>query len=206
MKKITLSTAYLPPIDFFQAIGDSFFILLEKEEFYQKQSYRNRTCILSANGIQSLTIPIIQNHIKTAIKDVRIDYKMPWQRTHLRSIQAAYNNSPFFLYYQDYIIPFYEKKEVFLFDFNHKLIETICNLLKWNPVFEFTTTYHETYPPDIIDLRNAIHPKTSSPTLSSSNTKPYSQVFSSKFGFTPSLSIIDLLFNEGAYAISFLNV
>ena len=202
MKRVVLSTAYLPPIAYFQAIGDYSFILFEKEEFYQKQSYRNRTYILSASGIQILTIPVLQNHTKTCIKDIKIDYKIPWQRTHLRSIQSAYNNSPFFLYYQDYFIPFYEKKEVFLFDFNHKLIDVICKLLSWNPHFDFTTTYNDTYSGDT-DLRKIIHPKNELP--SPSFIKPYTQVFSSKFGFTVSLSIIDLLFNEGPLATSFLH-
>ena len=34
--------------------------------------------------------------------------------------------------------------------------------------------------------------------------RPYYQVFSDKFGFIPGLSVLDLLFNEGPDAVSYL--
>ena len=77
---------------------------------YIKQTYTNRCSIISANGIQDLTIPIIKPKEKTPIKDIRISSHDNWQQLHWRTIQSAYNSSPFFEYFCDDYAPFYAKK------------------------------------------------------------------------------------------------
>lgn len=55
------------------------------------------------------------------------------------------------------------------------------------------------------DLREVIHPKRENTILSDLGLKkPYYQVFASKYGFLSSMSIMDLLFNEGPDSIVFL--
>jgi len=49
-----------------------------------------------------------------------------------------------------------------------------------------------------VNLREAISPKSHKfPPDQQFKPHPYTQVFTDKFGFTPNLSFIDLLFNEG---------
>ena len=79
--KTLFSVAFFPPVEFFQIAIKSDLLLIEAVENYQKQSYRNRCNILTANGILSLTIPVCHTH-KTAIREVRIDNKTDWQRKH----------------------------------------------------------------------------------------------------------------------------
>lgn len=198
-KNILLSTAYLPPIDFFISIGGSNLSVLDDTENYQKQTFRNRTCIYAPNGVQSLIIPILRPY-NIPIKDVKIEYQTPWQRNHWRSITAAYNNSPFFEYYQDLFYPFYTQKTTFLFDFNWNLIQLLLKLLnESNPIYSLSDRPESVH--ELTSLTSLISPK--KPNLFNYNT--YYQVFNDRYGFIPNLSIIDLLFNLGPKAHEFLD-
>jgi hypothetical protein len=151
---------------------------------------------LTANGVMDLTIPVEKiNGSKTLIRDIRIFNHENWQMLHWRAMESAYSNSPFFEYYKDYLLPFYSEKFDFLFDFNFKLLQKTFELLEIElPEIEFTNAFSQTKENEnIIDFRNKFDPKKTLPTA-----KPlYYQVFTEKFGFTPDLSIIDLLFNLG---------
>ncbi len=195
-KNIVLSTAYLPPVDFFKSTGGFSLCLIDSTELYQKQSYRNRTYIYSPNGMQPLIIPILRP-FNIMVKDVKIDYKMEWQRNHWRAIQTAYNNSPYFEFYQDYFAPFFHQKIPFLFDFNFELIQLCLKLLK-----NVSTTFISSNPNEFFEVKNneILHPK--KPSIYS--YKPYNQVFNEKFGFIPNLSILDLLFNVGPDSYSYI--
>jgi len=84
---VYLSTAYLPPSEYFAAIAEYDEVLIENEENYLKQSYRNRCYILSSNGIQMLSVPVLLGSLhKTPIRDIRIDYSKRWQQVHLGAI------------------------------------------------------------------------------------------------------------------------
>ena len=71
-------------------------------------------------------------------------------------------------------------------------------LFKFNLNFKKTDDYfHESN--DKIDYRNLINGKKDTTLLD-----PYTQVFGYKHGFINNLSILDLLFNEGKYALDYL--
>ena len=187
------STAYLPPVSYFAALLNAENVWLEACENYVKQSYRNRCRIATANGVETLSIPVESNSgRKNPIRDVRISSHGNWQQTHWRAISSAYMNSPFFEYYQDDFRPFYENKWTFLWDYNFELLTLILQLLNENPKIILTEKYKEPTE-DNIDFRDKIHPKKET----ISHIKPYYQVFENKFGFLPDLSIIDLLSNMG---------
>ena len=185
-----LSTAYLAPIEYYVVLANSERILLEQHEYYQKQSYRNRCRIATANGIMDLSIPV-DSAGKTPIRDLRISDHNNWQTHHWRSIETAYNSSPFFEYYADDFRPFFEKKWLFLWDFNLALLNKTLELLDIETKIELTEQYKPETSDNFLDLRAAIHPKKEISLL----LKPYYQVFETKFGFMPNMSIIDLLFN-----------
>jgi hypothetical protein len=186
-----LSTAYLPPVSYIEECISSGIIILEMHEHYIKQSYRNRTNIYGANGLLPLIIPVDhQNLFQVPIKDVRISYVNPWQKIHWRSITSAYRNSPYFEFFEDEFINFYEKKYETLFEFNLLLLEKIFSLLKANVRVEFTSIY-ERQPTASEDLRNHFHPD------KRKDIDPYRQVFSERMGFLNDLSFIDKLFNRG---------
>ena len=197
---VMLSAAYLPPVEYIAQFLLFNKILIEKEETYPKQTYRNRCCIYSPNGLQTLSIPVIKpfgNHTKT--KDVKISDSVNWQTNHWRSLVTAYNASPFFLHYEEKLFPFYSKKYEFLFDFNLEMLEMILKLLKIKNDISATGVYNKSLS-NAVDLRDKIHPKKEKIIL----TPRYSQVFEEKHGFIPNLSIADLLFNEGPETVHYL--
>ena len=200
MEKIVLSTAYLPTLEYFAFIAKSEVFFLEGCETFQKQSYRNRAYILTAGGVQSLILPTRHDTQRCCIRDVRIDYKDHWQLKHWRAIETAYSGTPYFLYYKDFLYPFFEKKYDFLFDYNTELTLTLLKLLKIKKVPAITETYINMYE-DALDLRSELHPKRENLIES----RPYPQIFSDRQPFADRLSVIDLLFNLGPEALQHLN-
>jgi len=194
MTEVCLSLAYLAPVEYFIALAKAETLFLENCEFYEKQSYRNRCNIAAANGKMALSIPVEKSAgDKILTRDVRISVHNDWQIQHWRSIESAYNSTPFFEYYKDDLLPFYERKWIFLWDFNLEIQAKILELLDLHTKIRLTTEYKFHLENDVLDLRNSIHPKKENTIIS----KPYYQVFDQRFGFIPNLSIIDLLFNMG---------
>ena len=195
--KLVLSTTYFGPVQYFSAIYEYETIEIEKWENYHKQTYRNRCYILGANGLLPLSIPVKKNESsKTLISDIKIDHSVDWHRIHLKSIESAYNSSPFYQYFIDEIREVFFRKATFLIDFNTDIQQTILGFLQINKEIGFTNEFKRTFSSETADMRWKIQPK-------EKNVDPdlvfprYSQVFGEKFGFVPNLSIIDLIFNSG---------
>jgi hypothetical protein len=166
-----------------------------------KQTCRNHCHIYGPNGLQVLSVPVHKvNGNHTLVKDIRIVTSIPWQRLHLRSIETAYNNSPFFLYYKDEFIKVFQKKFEFLLDLNTHLLTIIFNILKIEKRVGFTQEFLK-IPLGTGDYRKLLKQKK---TTSNNNFPPYNQVFSSKYGFIADLSILDLIFNLGPESLNFL--
>ena len=198
---ILLSTAYFAPVRYFSKLAVYPEIQIEQHENFIKQTYRNRTVILGANGPISLIVPVEKGREqKIRIKDLRIAYYEEWQRNHWRTIFSAYNSSPFFEYYADDLEPLFRMKSKYLLDYNQQITESILDMLEI-PVSLKLTTDFEYLPENCLNFREKINPKAhknmDDPEFAA---QPYTQVFSEKFGFVPDLSILDLLFNEGPSA------
>lgn len=193
MDTVLLSSAYLPPVNFFTAIKNGGDVLIEQYDNYCKQTYRNRCVIATTGGRQTLTIPVVKSDSpKQLMKDVRISDHGDWRSQHWNALESAYMNSPFFMYYQDDFRPFYEKKIDFLIDFNTELTELILKLAGMEKCLKLTESYTR---PDsgTRDLRKMVEPGVEV----SEEQRPYWQVFKQKYGFQPNLSAVDLLFNMG---------
>ena len=160
IENLLLNTAYYAPIAYFSAIAHAKTIFIEQFENFVKQSYRNRCEIMTANGVIPLTVPVHKANSKTLLKDLKIVYVTPWQKMHLRGIISAYKNSPYFEYYIDDLIPFFEKKETWLLDLNQAILEKLLGFLKLDSTVRLTEDYIREGNPLYTDFRNAIHPKT----------------------------------------------
>ena len=180
-------------------------VYLEAHEHYLKQTYRTRCNIAASHGILALSVPVEKTHgYKMPIRDVRIDYSMSWQRVHSRALVTAYSSSPFFMYYADEILPLFEQRETFLFDFNLKATQLLCDILGIRSKILLTDSYEfcESNP---LDFRLSISPKAGQQKADKNfYPREYFQVFAHKHGFLPNLSILDLLFNEGTETLTVL--
>ena len=198
---ILIHPTYFPSISHFTAIVQAEKVTFEMEDNFQKQTNRNRTYIYSPNGIQLLNIPV--KHSKTAhqkTKDIQIENDFDWQKQHFKSLEAAYRSSPFFEFFEDDLLPVFEKKHSFLMDLNLEVFELITRCLRMKIEYTTTTEYvHEIKANEIIDFRYLANGK-----KDQSQFESYTQVFDDKFGFINNLSVLDLVFNEGKFALDYL--
>ena len=199
--KTLLFPTYFPSISHFAALAQSENTVFEIEDNFQKQTNRNRTYIYSPNGIQLLNIPVKhykESHQKT--KDIQIETDSQWQKQHFKSLEAAYRSSPFFEFFEDDLRTIFEEKHKFLLDLNFKTIEILSKCLRMKLEYTTTTEYfHEVDTNEYKDFRALVNGK-KDPSLFES----YTQVFDDKYGFINNLSVLDLLFNEGKYALDYL--
>jgi hypothetical protein len=196
-----LHPTYFPSISHFVALAQAESIVFEIEDNFQKQTNRNRTYIYSPNGIQLLNIPVKhskESHQKT--KDIKIETDFDWQKQHFKSLEAAYRSSPFFEFFEDDLRPIFEKKHTFLLDLNFESLAILSKCLRFK--IDYTTTieyFPEIAPNTARDFRALVDGK-----KDRSLFEPYTQVFDDKHGFINNLSVLDLLFNEGKYAMDYL--
>lgn len=197
---ILIHPTYFPSISHFVAMAQAESITFEMEDNFQKQTNRNRTYIYSPNGIQLLNIPVKhskESHQKT--KDVKIEMDFDWQKQHFKSLEAAYRSSPFFEYFEDDIYPIFEKKHNFLMDLNFEVLDIVTKCLRMKLEYTTTTEYFHEVNPDVTDFRFLANGK-----KDNSQFEVYPQVFEEKAGFLNNLNILDLLFNEGKFAMDYL--
>ena len=200
-----LSIAFLPPIEYFVILAKYSVIELEACENYQKQSYRNRCKIYAADGLQALNVPVVHENgtFKLPITQIKVDYSTPWVTRAKRAIDAAYYSSAYFEYYRDSMFAILDSKPETLFNLDLELTRYLALKCGIKTDIRLSEDFLPGTPGQ--DFREVIHPKRANTILEDNNLKkPYFQVFAQKYGFLPNLSVIDLLFNEGPDAISYL--
>ncbi|MFO7617743.1 MAG: WbqC family protein [Bacteroidales bacterium] len=195
MDSVWLTTAYFGPVHYFKLMAGNPVVRIEACEHYQKQSFRNRCQIVSANGPITLSIPILKGRSPgQLIRDVRIDHQGNWQKIHFKSIESAYRHSPYYEFHIDDLMEFWSVRWNFLFDYNLAITERVIRLLNLKCTLRLTESFGEPGCYGAGDYRYRIHPK-----LKEEGTDlisvPYHQVFSDRFGFVGGLSILDVLFN-----------
>jgi hypothetical protein len=199
MSNIVIYPSYFPSISTFAAIAKADIVTFEMEDNFQKQTNRNRMYIYSPNGIQLLNVPIKHtNEAHQRTKDVKLETAFDWQKQHFKSLEAAYRTSPFFEYFEDEMLPVFQKKYTFLMDLNMETMAFVSKCLGLEFDYNETVEYFHQVD-DKTDFRNLVNGKKDTAVF-----EPYTQVFGDKHGFINNLSILDLLFNEGRYALDYL--
>ena len=192
-------TAYLPSIQYVSLFLKAEVATIELFETYQKQSCRTRTNVMTANGIQTLTVPVIKvNGNHTLTKDIEISYKESWQQVHLRCLESAYRKSAYFDYYFPYFEKIYKQRFNTLIELNDYCLKVILKLIKVKKEYSYTEDFEK------INDNNDYRISLSKSDANKTEMEPYYQVFADRHGFISNLSIVDLLFNEGPAAINLL--
>ena len=209
-----LSTAYFPPVAWLALAAREMtlspdrvlpsHVWLEACENYQKQSYRNRCYILAGDGVQMVQVPVVHG-ADMSITKVQVDYSTPWVVRTERALDTAYETSAYYYYYRDELFALLEAQPSTLWELN---LSTIRFLLEKTGVACELSPTAGFIGPDLQadDYRFAIHPKREDTVLANLGLdRPYYQVFRDRMsGFTPKLSCLDLLFNEGPDSILWL--
>lgn len=193
---ILLSTAYLPDLAYLSAVLNNQTIYIEHYEYFIKQTLRNRCNVLTSNGKQLLSIPLLKQADKELVKDKRISYAENWQQQHWRTITSSYKNSPYFEFFEDDLKPFYTNRFDLIIDYNTELLKTILHILRKPKTIVTTTEFVQTIE-NTIDLRDTAFQLKHNTVYQ----KNYYQVFEDKFNFTSELSCLDALFNVGLETI-----
>lgn len=202
-KGVGLTSAYFAPLAWYVPLAKGANVCMEQHDNFVKQTFRNRCIITGPNGRQVLTVPVEKNAKgKTSMRDVRISDHGNWRHLHWNALESSYGKSPFFEYYADDLRPFFEKRWDFLFDFNEEIRQTVCELLQIEAKVTFSSEFlpADRLPEGFVDLRPLAEPSV----LDEQPCPPYYQVFAQRHGFTPNLSILDLLFNLGPEALIYL--
>ena len=151
---------------------------IEQMETFEKQTFRNRCTIAMHNSqgimhnyeLVRLTIPVKKVEHKQLTRDIEISYQTRWQHQHWITLVSAYQHTPYFMFFADYIRPFYEREYKWLLDLNDEMNATLIALLK------------KERPQGII---------TSSRSLDWSG-----QIWTDKHPWQTELSVLDTLFDE----------
>ncbi len=191
---VLFPTSYFPPVSYFVQLIRFDHVNIEVNETYPKQSLRNRCLILTANGLQNLSIPVRKTKgNKTTTAEIEIFLSDNWQAKHLRAIESAYRSSPFFADYQHHFTKLFEQTFERLIDLNQNLLLTTLSVLKIDKTIQKTENYEKEHS-GAVDLRTRFD-------IKERNHLPpfdrYIQVFNDRFPFEADLSILDLLFNLG---------
>lgn len=90
-----LQPGYLPWLGFFEQMDSVDVFVVYDDVAYDKQGWRNRNRIKTANGVLWLTVPVHADFSETPrILNVRIDNRRDWRKKHMRTIEQSYAKAP----------------------------------------------------------------------------------------------------------------
>jgi len=201
---VIIEPQYFPPISVLRELVNHKEIGFALDDKYRKMSFRNRCLVTGANGIISLSIPIKGGReVNQLMRDVEIDNMQEWQTQHWRTIRSIYARSPWFEYYAPQLEMYYVKKYEFLYQWNFDLLSWVIKVLKLDIKIKQIELGN------ILDsdknMTDKVLPKNYSQQFEKFVPK-YQQVFQEKTGFIKNMSILDLIFCEGANGVNYLNI
>jgi hypothetical protein len=186
-------TSYFGNLSYYSALIQEASIIFEAKEHFIKQTYRNRCEVLTGNGIQAISIPVIRkNGSKTAIDEVEISNDTDWRKDHWKAIESAYSNSPYFDHYGLEVKELIYNQETNLLKFNEQIHKRICTWLGIETGYKLSNEFSS-----ISDSTYQFKENTS--------LKSYIQVFGDSNSFASNLSILDAIFCLGPMARKLIN-
>lgn len=180
-----LPPALLPPAAYYAQIcaaGGRAAIAMQAP-YDKRRKETHRYDVADTRGRLTLTVPVHPPHgiPRARWTDVCVSDHGRWQAVHAQALASAYGRTPYYEFYIDRLAPLlFPPAGTPLAEQVASLNAAVCRILLIDD--------HLTYDAD------AILPYSPAP------LPPYWQLRSSRFGFLPDLSILDLLFNLGPEA------
>jgi len=216
---------YIPWKGYFDMIaGVDEFILLDDVQ-YTKRDWRNRNLIKTAQGVQWLTIPVVNKGRQAQLIE-ETEISEEWAGQHWARIRHSYSKAPFFRDYELPIAALYETAAGMkrLSDINRLFLSGLCDLLGIQTPLVNSRTYgglgakterilslcrsagaacYLSGPSarDYLEVQAFAAAGVDVAWMDYSGYPPYPQLYGD---FDPHVSVIDLLFNTGAAARGYI--
>lgn len=195
--RVLIEPHYIPTLEFFASIAPFDEITLDIHSHFVKQTWRNRTVINTANGVQSLIVPVTNRTNRTPFCDIKTLDSTRWRVNHWRTIESAYRNAPFYEHYADELKQrIMDKSVTDLYHLNFSILSICLGWLGWSKNILFSDHFIEKF--DGFDLRDHLKAKVSFLERPYFSPVSYKQVFGSDFA--ANLSLVDLVFSVGPEA------
>jgi hypothetical protein len=218
-----LQSNYIPWKGYFDIIAKSDAFVIYDEVQYTKNDWRNRNLIKTQNGLEWLSISVRQESLNQKIFETNILHSN-WSKKHKSTLQTNYGKTPYFKEYKDAFFEIYDTPSNCLSEINRLFIEKICGILaietkiidsrelnligdkverlvdackKLKATKYLSGPAAKNYMNEVLFYENNIELEW----MDYSNYKEYNQLYPP---FEHGVSILDLIFNEGPNARSFL--
>jgi hypothetical protein len=121
MKCVILQPSYIPWRGYFHQIQKADLFIFYDDVAFDKDGWRNRNRIKTANGTRWLTIPVTaeagrQLHT-TPINLIRTCQQPAWKAIHWKTLQHSYSKAPHFKRYAEMLEPFYQHESPLLCEY-----------------------------------------------------------------------------------------
>lgn len=225
MKKVVISQPmFLPWAGIFEQIKlADIYVHYDDVQLPLGRSFMNRVQIKTCDGVQWLTAPIKRKGIQL-ISNVEFDNSQDWRNKHLKRLRETYAKAPFGDEMVNLVEDIYSLETNLLSEFNSNAIEKICRYFNINCQFiqssKFNITLSSTE--KLLKLVKKLNGDTyitghgaknyfDYDLFESNNIKvefmdykrnSYPQIHGE---FTPYVSIIDLIANEGVNGVKYIN-
>lgn len=226
MKKIAiLQSNYIPWKGYFDLINMVDEFVLYDDMQYTRRDWRNRNKIKTPNGLLWLTIPVeVKGKYFQKINETKISEK-DWGKKHWQTIALNYTKTKYFKEYKDCFEELYLNcDKEYLSEINYKFIATINEILgiktkiRWSNEFDLVEGQTEKLlgickqcdanvyisgpaAKDYFDECLATQENIQVEWMDYSGYPEYNQQF---HPFEHGVSILDLIFNEGSNAATFM--
>lgn len=222
MKVGIIQPSYIPWRGYFDFIASVDLFIFYDDVQYSKQSWRNRNQIKTISGPVWLTVPVYDPHMGE-IRNVQINNKVNWRKKQLRAIELAYSRAPFFQEYFDEFSAILSREEDSLCTLDIRLTHWIMEKLAIGTPTMLASDLgaQGSRTERLVDILKKVNASSylSGPSASayldipllringidveykSYEYEPYQQLHGE---FVSAVSVLDLLFNTGSDARSFL--
>ena len=226
MKIAILQPNYIPWKGYFDIIAEvDEFILLDCVQ-YTRRDWRNRNKILTPNGAKWLTVPVITKGLYFQKINATVVSQGDWSLKHWQMIERNYSKAKYFNDYKKYFERFYRSVDDKRLSYiNFELIKIVCDILGIKTKISWSTDYENIDTSRTEKLMSLCRAAGGCTYLSGPSAKSYfdcsiAQKYNLKIEwmdysnypiykqlhepFEHSVSILDLIFNEGPNAKNFM--
>lgn len=224
--KIVISQPmYFPWIGMFEQLNLSdIFVHYDDVQFPQGRSFTNRVQIKTKDGIKWLTVPIDKKNSGRLINETLISYNENWQDNHLSIIKQSFSKTKYKEDILNLVEEVYSKQFETISELNIYVFELLANYLGFKKEFVLSSSLHTNTKSSqkLVDIVKSLNGNKYITGLGALKYIDYElfekenifleymdysiSTYEQMFGdFTPYVTILDLIANEGENGKKYIN-